>query len=394
MGAAFLIAVKDLKQRFRDRSAVLVAFVVPLGLAFIFDLTLGGLSTSGAAFTYAVVDADGSTVSAIFVDQVLPAVESGGGIEIRKVDSEAEGRRLAEDGEVAATFVIPSGFGAAAQSGSAAELRVIGNVDQPTATQVARSIASAFATDLNSIRLAVATAVGGDPGSIDPSTAAALVERAGSVVDPLSVVDVTTTAKELDVTTYYAAGMAVFFLFFTVSFGVSGLLEERKEGTLARLLAAPIRKGSILGGKLLTSFLLGVLSMTTLIVATTFLLGARWGSPLGVAMLTVAGVLAAIGVMALVATLAKTSEQANNWQSIIAIVLGLLGGVFFPISQAPGLISKLSLLTPQAWFMRGLGDLAGGGGPGVVLPSVGAMLLFAAVTGGIAMSRLDRMARL
>ena len=378
MGAAFLIAVKDLKQRFRDRSAVLVAFVVPLGLAFIFDLTLGGLSTSGAAFTYAVVDADGSTVSAIFVDQVLPAVESGGGIEIRKVDSEAEGRRLAEDGEVAATFVIPSGFGAAAQSGSAAELRVIGNVDQPTATQVARSIASAFATDLNSIRLAVATAVGGDPGSIDPSTAAALVERAGSVVDPLSVVDVTTTAKELDVTTYYAAGMAVFFLFFTVSFGVSGLLEERKEGTLARLLAAPIRKGSILGGKLLTSFLLG----------------ARWGSPLGVAMLTVAGVLAAIGVMALVATLAKTSEQANNWQSIIAIVLGLLGGVFFPISQAPGLISKLSLLTPQAWFMRGLGDLAGGGGPGVVLPSVGAMLLFAAVTGGIAMSRLDRMARL
>jgi len=185
----------------------------------------------------------------------------------------------------------------------------------------------------------------------------------------------------------------VFFLFFTVSFGVSSLLEERKEGTLARLLAAPIHKGSILGGKLLTSFLLGVLSMTTLIVATSLLLGARWGSPLGVGMLTVAGVLAAMGVMALVATLAKTSEQANNWQSIIAIVLGLLGGVFFPISQAPGLISKLSLLTPQAWFMRGLGDLAGGEGPRVVLPSVAAMLVFAAVTGGIAMLRLERMAR-
>jgi ABC-2 type transport system permease protein len=100
-----------------------------------------------------------------------------------------------------------------------------------------------------------------------------------------------------------------------------------------------------------------------------------------------------MGIMALVATFAKTSEQAGNWQAIIAVVLGLLGGVFFPISQVSGLLSKLSLLTPQAWFMRGLGDLAGGGGPSAVIPAVVAMLVFAAVTGGIALLRLDRMAR-
>ena len=98
-------------------------------------------------------------------------------------------------------------------------------------------------------------------------------------------------------------------------------------------------------------------------------------------------------MMALVATMAKTSEQAGNWQSIIAVVLGMLGGVFFPISQAPGILPKLSLLTPQAWFMRGLSDLAGGGSWAVVWPSVLAMGAFAAVTGAIAAIRLDRMAR-
>ena len=36
--------------------------------------------------------------------------------------------------------------------------------------------------------------------------------------------------------------MAVFFLFFTVQFGVTSLLEERNDGTLARLLAAPISR--------------------------------------------------------------------------------------------------------------------------------------------------------
>lgn len=392
MRAALLIAGKDLKQRLRDRSAILVAFVVPLGLAFVFNATLGGISTGGTAFTYAVVDADGSEVSAIFVDQVLPAVAESGAIEIRTVTSEPEGRRSVNDGKIDAMFVVPEGFGAAVQGSGGAEIRVVGDVDEPTGTQVARSIASSFVADLNAVRLAIATAA--EPHTTAPDELGALVERAAATANPVTVGTVGASTKEMDVTTYFAAGMAVFFLFFTVQFGVASLLEERKEGTLSRLLAAPIGRGAILGGKLLMSFVLGVLSMTTLIVATSLLLGAEWGNPVGVALLVLAGVLAAIGVMALVATLAKTAEQAGSWQSIIAVVLGMLGGVFFPISQAPGILPKLSLLTPQAWFMRGLSDLAGGGGWTVVLPAVLAMCVFAAITGAIAAVRLDRMARL
>lgn len=392
MRAALLIAGKDLRQRLRDRSAIMIAFVVPLGLAFVFNATLGGISTGGTAFTYGVVDADGSEISAVFVDEVLPAVEEGGAIRVRTVPSETEGRGLVEDGTLDAMFVVPEGFGAAVQGTGAAEILVVGDVDEPTGTQVARSIASTFVADLNAVRVAIATVA--EPHETEPAELGALVERAAAVANPIALTDVAASTKELDVTTYYAAGMAVFFLFFTVQFGVASLLEERKEGTLSRLLAAPIGRGSILGGKVVTSFALGVLSMTTLIVATSLLMGAEWGSPAGVALLVLSGVLAAIGVMALVATLAKTAEQAGNWQSIIAVVLGMLGGVFFPISQAPGILPKLSLLTPQAWFMRGLSDLAGGGGWTVVWPSVLAMGAFAAVTGAIAVVRLDRMARL
>ena len=69
----------------------------------------------------------------------------------------------------------------------------------------------------------------------------------GSLV---AVNDVSAQTKELDQKSFFAAGMAVFFLFFTVQFGVTSLLEERNDGTLARLLAAPISRASILGGKL------------------------------------------------------------------------------------------------------------------------------------------------
>jgi ABC-2 type transport system permease protein len=266
-------------------------------------------------------------------------------------------------------------------------MQVIGNVDAPISTEVARSITESFAADLNRIRLSVATvAAGTTPPS--PAQIQALAARAAV---PVAVNDVSAQTKELDQKSFFAAGMAVFFLFFTVQFGVTSLLEERNDGTLARLLAAPISRASILGGKLLTSFLLGVISMTVLAVATTLLFGASWGNPLGVAVLVVAAILAATGIMALIATLARNAEQAANWQSVVAVILGLVGGTFFPVSQAPGVLSRLTFVAPQAWFLRGLGDLRGGSISVVWVPAL-AMLIFAGVTGGLALTRLNRLA--
>ena len=131
--------------------------------------------------------------------------------------------------------------------------------------------------------------------------------------------------------------------------------------------------------------------MVVLVVATSLLFGATWGNPAGVAILIVAAILAAMGIMSLVATFAKNAEQASNWQSMVAVVLGLLGGTFFQVSQAPGILSELTFVAPQAWFLRGLGDLRGGGISVVWVPAL-AMLGFAAVTGGLAVTRLRHMA--
>ena len=96
-------------------------------------------------------------------------------------------------------------------------------------------------------------------------------------------------------------------------------------------------------------------------------------------------------VNALIATLAKNAEQAANWQSVTAVILGLIGGTFFPVSQAPGILSRLTFVAPQAWFLRGLGDLRGAGVPAVCTPAL-AMLALAAVTGAVALFRLRRLA--
>jgi ABC-2 type transport system permease protein len=391
MRAAWLICAKDLKARLRDRSALLIGIVVPLGLAFIFNSIFSGISGASNVISLGVVNADHGVASQQFTSHVLPAVGRSGLISIHTEPSLARARALVANGTLAAVIIIPAGFSARVQANQPASMQVIGNADAPVSAEVARSIAESYAADLNRVRLSLATAAGTTP--LPPARIQALAAQAAAAAAPVAVTDVSAQTRELDQKSVLAAGMAVFFLFFTVQFGVASLLEERNDGTLARLLAAPISRASILGAKLLTSFLLGVISMTVLALATTLLFHAHWGNPLGVAVLVVSAILAATGIMSLIATLARNAEQAANWQSVVAIVLGLIGGTFFPVSLAPGILSQLTFVAPQAWFLRGLGDLRGGGISVVWVPAL-AMLCFAAVTGALAMMRLRRMAEL
>ncbi|MDP9235393.1 MAG: ABC transporter permease [Actinomycetota bacterium] len=391
MRAAALISMKDLKIRIRDRSALVMGILVPLGLALIFNSIFSGVSGNATVIDLGVVNADRGQASQVFVQRVLGAVDKSGIIAVHSERSLPGARALVAKGTLNAVIVIPAGFSQRVQSVQPASMQVIGNVDSPISSEVARSIAEQYAADLNRVRLSVATATQSQGAWASARKLRALVGRAAAAASPLAVRDVSAATKELDQKSFFAAGMAVFFLFFTVQFGVMSLLEERNDGTLARLLAAPITRGSILAAKLITSFLLGAISMVVLVAATSLLFGASWGNLLGVAVLVAAATLSAIGIMALIATMAKNAEQASNWQSVVAVVLGLLGGTFFPISQAPGILSRLTFLAPQAWFLRGLGDLRGGGVSVVWLPAL-AMLGFAVVTGGVAITRLRRMA--
>jgi ABC-2 type transport system permease protein len=309
-----------------------------------------------------VIDEDRSEISMSFTS-VLESADSEGVIELSVFDERAAADGALEEGDIDAFFSIPQGLEQAVFSNQSATIDVIGDVDAPTSTQIAASFAERFSSGIAASQLAGLNYV---------------------------LTDQTATTKQLDAPTFFAAGMAVFFLFFTVQFGVTGLLEEDRDGTLARLMAAPIPRASVVGGKAIVSFLLGVISMGVLAVATSLLMDASWGAPLGVALLVITGVLAAIGIMGLVASVAKTPEGAGNLGSIIAVILGMLGGTFFPIGAGGGLLASLTYLTPHAWFMRGLADLSSGAPWTSALPATGAIMVFAVVTSLLAVVLLRR----
>jgi ABC-2 type transport system permease protein len=386
MRAAVSIATRMLRQRIRDRSAILFAVVIPFGLAALFSVLIPRGSSFHAA--YVVHDADGGPVAATLVDRVLGSLVETGVADVREVDTEAAAVGALDDGETAAAILIPAGFSDAISMGRPTEVRIVANVDSQLGAQIARSVVGSFASEVGAIQLAIVTAAdwqAGDPlPAVDPATVGAVQE----LESPVAVDDVSMERQQANASTFYAAAMAIMFLFFATVYGPIGLLGERRSGTLARLLAAPIRPASIVLGASMASFALGIVSMTVLVVGTTALLGADWGPPWLVALLILAATVAAMGLSMLICTLARTEEQAGGWNAMIAITLAILGGAMIPLSQAPELLHQLSQATPHAWFLRAIDAMAATSvEPADVVPSLVVLLGFGIVTGAIGLAR-------
>ena len=381
MRNAWTIALKDLRLQLRDRTALLVALVLPFGLAWIFSLTLGDVDDGGFEATYAVVNQD---AGAHLPEEFTRLLESLDFVTLREAGSLAHAERLAEDGEIDAAVVFPSGFTQGVESGAGGSIQVIASPDSSIASLVAVSLARSFGSSLDAVALSMASTVGS--GGVDP----ALVARAEAVRPAAEIRTAAAEDQAASQSTFFAIGMAVFFLFFAVEFGVRGLLEEREDGTLSRLLVAPVDPSSVIGGKALASFALGLVSTVLLVVATTWLLNAEWGDPLGVTLLMLSGVLAAVGVTALVATLATTTAQAGAYVSLVAVVGGLVGGTFFPISQA-GWLGTIRFLSPQGWLMEGFQELSSGGLVADIAAPLAGVLGIALATGTIAWVRAERL---
>jgi ABC-2 type transport system permease protein len=386
MRAALTIARRSLRQRVRDRSAILFSIVIPLGLAAAFSLLIPRGTTFHAA--YAVYDADGGPVAATLVNHVLGGLVDAGVADVSPVTSEAAALAALEDGETAAAILIPAGLSNAVAAGTPTEIRIVAMTDAALGAQIASSVVGAFASDVGAIQLAVVSAADWQAGTpvpaIDPATAAVV----SALESPVAVVPAAIERRQATASTFYAAAMAIMFLFFATVYGPIGLLGERRSGTMARLLAAPIRPASIVLGASIASFVLGVVSMTVLVIATTVLLGAEWGPPALVAPLVLAAIVAAMGVSTLICTIARSEEQAGGWNAMIAITLAILGGSMIPLSQAPELLRQLSQVAPHAWFLKAVDSMAGATVQFAdITPSLIFLLGFGVVTGAIGLAR-------
>jgi len=157
---------------------------------------------------------------------------------------------------------------------------------------------------------------------------------------------------------HYSVGFTLMFVIFVAFSSAQGILEEREQGTLRRLLSTPASRPIILGGKSLSIVGVGVLEALMLIGFGSLVFGVPWGSdPLAVAMLVLSYILAIAGLAIFVTAIVRTRDQLSAAGPIVATALSMLGGCYWPIEVTPPTMQMVAKFTPTGWGMAGLLDV-------------------------------------
>ena len=184
----------------------------------------------------------------------------------------------------------------------------------------------------------------------------------------------------------YVAGMAVMFLLFSVTHAGASILEEKNNGTIKRLLIAPVKRREILTGKMLFVSLMGLTQLIVLFIFgwLVFSLNIFKDLPALLVMIVVTA-LACSSLGVLIAAICRNLNQVNGISTLLILGMSALGGSMFPAFLMPKYIQTIGKFTLNYWSMKGFTDIFWRNlHIKDILPSVGILLGICAVFSYIA----------
>jgi len=359
----------------RDRYALVLSFLVPIVFFSILALIFGGVGgKSLAPVRVVVLDEDRSAMSALLLTALereaalvveRPGVESG-------VDARETAHLLVRRGEAPAVIVVPAGFGGRFARFPAdtvtVELFSDGTADPVAHRLVGGLLQRAVVLAApDALLRGVTRWLEEQAGDLTEAQRDLLDEIADSVDDskrtgasPFQVV-VTDVQSEggregRNAVSYYAAGIGVMFLLFTMTTAMRGLSSEQEIGTLERLLSTGLTMRRLLLARWLFATTLGCVQL-----AVMFLWGwAFFGVDLfgqghlpGVLAMTLVSAAAAATFGLVLGTACRTSAQLQGMGMVLILLMSALGGSMVPRFLMSEAMQQLGLLTFNAWAVIG-----------------------------------------
>ncbi len=200
-----------------------------------------------------------------------------------------------------------------------------------------------------------------------------------------------TGARSVPYAEYFFPGTVVLVLLFTAIFATISIIEDRNEGFLQSVLAAPVSRASIVLGKVLGTTALAVVQALAIFVLAPLvgihlsLTALLWSPPL----LIVIG----FGLSALGFVIAWQTDSTQGFHAIMTAFLmpmWFLSGAFFPSTGLPAWLAWIVALNPLTYGVAALRRVLYASRPEVVsgLPSMtcslAVILLFAVVVFALA----------
>jgi len=402
-----LLAVtwKELQIIARDRGGLAILFALPLVISSLYGATFRTVGVyeqeTAMELDVCVVDQDAGA----YGRQLMQALEGTGVLRLEALGEPSQAEERVAQGLAVAAIILPPDLTESIAAYEPVALEVITDPAEPEAAAVVTGILNQVVAELclwgeaahgvSSVLEESGVLAGLDPQArraVEEQSLAALMGALNDVRQDASVAVVSETVGGTSAASglklYFALffpGITVMFVFFIVGMAGSSLLAERDTGTLRRLLAAPVSRGTVILAKSLAYALLACVQVIVLFSVAHLAFGMPLGnSPLALVLLTALLGLVASAFGLMVAALARTPGQAGSIGTLLGFLMAGLGGCIAvgptPATRSAGILRVLSRLTPQGNALEAYYTVMGEAG---TLGDIGAELL--ALTGFLAL---------
>jgi ABC-2 type transport system permease protein len=319
---------KEARQIVRDPSSILIAFVLPLILLFLFGY---GVSLDASRTRIGlVVESSGPQAN-----ELAASFEASRYFEVRR----GRDRRPFEEelilGRIRGIVVIPARFDAdQRRAGSRPRVQVIVDGSEPNTASLVMGYAQGVVASWAGLRAAER----GPP--------------AATVVQQRFWFNPELTSRFFLVPGSIAIVMALIGTLLTALV----VAREWERGTMEALMATPVTSTELLLGKLVPYFLLGLVSMTLCVLTAVFLFGVPFrGSVLALYAISSAFLLPALGQGLLISAGTKNQFLASQLALLSAFLpTFLLSGFLFEIGSMPRPIQWLTVIVPARYLIPSL----------------------------------------
>jgi ABC-2 type transport system permease protein len=378
-----VIARVELLRLLRDRSNVFFVFVFPLLLVVLIGAAFGG----GLDQRIGMVGVEDPAAQAL-ADR-LEALDDVTVVEAEDVEDLQA--RVARGG-LSAGVVVPDGYAEALEGGAPVSVAFVGRPDGASAALRA-PVATAVGEQAG---LASAVAVAGELTDQSPEALGEIALGLQGMLPGVSVDAVEVGGDEL---AEEFAGLGQFdlgassqlflFTFLTALAASASLIQTRRLGVAARMVATPNAVGTVLAGQAAGRVLVALAQAAYIIVATLLLFRVNWGDPLATGVVVVLFCVIAGAAAMLVGATMRNDSQASGVGVGLGLGMAALGGSMMPLELYPGLMRQVAFITPHAWANEAMAEIVRrDGGLGDVLVQVGVLALYAVVLLTLATWRL------
>ncbi|MGA7837221.1 MAG: ABC transporter permease [Ignavibacteriaceae bacterium] len=367
------LAIKDLRLIIHDKRAVILTLILPIALISLFAFAFGGVgggSNDANPISIFISDRDNTDMT----KEVISKLDTMKSLDIKQIPFE-EGKEEVKKGNRVALLVFYKGFKDSVDNGTSPSMELFYDQSRQIEAGLLQQVLYSKLMGIvgqKTIKKSIKKMIEKNNPDLAPKDLSAIQQQVDEQMNSFGKSDENPANNSLGIKTtpvfakaeqnlglvQAVAGTAIMMLLFTVAGMGSGMLLEKEEGTLKKLLYSPIRPTSILFGKMLATVAVSIIQLSVMFIFAWLAFGLNIFidfASLVLMILTTAFACASFGIF--IASIAKTRKQVESYSTLIILVMSAIGGSMVPLFLMPAIMQNIAVVSVNYWGIQGFYDI-------------------------------------